>query len=140
MPTIESHEDLDAWKLATELKEWVFKIIKRPAVARHFKFCDDIGRSARSAPSNIAEGFWRGRGHPRDNAKFVRYALGSLGETKNHLRDAFVERYIEEHEYNAIVVLNVRALRVSEGWHDYLMSCGDADEPVQSRRRKIPKE
>jgi four helix bundle protein len=112
MPTFESHEDLDAWRLATELKEWVFRIIARPNVKRHFKFCDDIGRSARSAPANLSEGVWRGR--PRDNANFVRFALGSLGETQNHLRDAFVEKYIGAEEYDEINALNKRALKVSE--------------------------
>jgi four helix bundle protein len=131
MPTFKSHEDTDAWRLATELKEWVFQIIKRPSVAKHFRFCDDIGRSARSAPANIAEGFWRGKERPRENAKFVSYALGSLGETKNHLRDAFMEKYIDENEYNAIIALNVRALQVTEGWHAYwrsLPASGDADK------------
>ena len=122
MATFKSHEDIDAWRLATELQEWVFRIIKRPAVAKHFRFCDDIGRSARSAPANISEGFWRGKERPRENAKFVTYALGSLGETRNHLRDAFVEQYINEEEYNAIVALNVRALQVTQGWHEHLMS------------------
>jgi four helix bundle protein len=120
--TFTSHEDIDAWRLATELKEWVFRIIKRPAVARHFRFCDDIGRSARSAPANISEGFWRGKDRPRENAKFVTYALGSLGETRNHLRNAFVEQHVDETEYNAIVALNVRALQVTQGWHAHLMS------------------
>jgi four helix bundle protein len=122
MATFKSHEDLDAWRLATELKEWVFRIIKRPVVARDFKFCDDIRRSARSVPANISEGFWRGKQRPRENAKFVSYALGSLGETKNHLRDAFVEKYIGNEEYAGIVALNVRALQVTEGWYEYLMS------------------
>jgi four helix bundle protein len=142
MPTIKTHEDIDAWTLATELKEWVFRIIKRPAVAKHFKFCDDIGRSARSALANIAEGFWRGKGRPgrpRENAKFVSYALGSLGETKHHLRDAFVEKYIEEQEYNAIIALNLRALKVCEGWCDYLMSCRDSVDTDQFRKRNARK-
>jgi four helix bundle protein len=131
MTTLNSHEDLDAWRLATELKEWVFRIIARPHVKRHFKFCDDIGRSSRSAPANLSEGFWRYR--PRDNAKFVRNALGSLGETQNHLRDAFVEKYIREEEYNAINALNERALRTTVGWHTYLMSCPDRSDPGSPR-------
>jgi four helix bundle protein len=125
MATLKSHEDIDAWRLATELKEWVFRIIKRPEVARHFRFCDDISRSSRSAPANISEGFWRGKERPRENAKFVSYALGSIGETQNHLRDAFVENYIDEQEYNAIIALTVRALQVTEGWYRHLLSCGD---------------
>jgi four helix bundle protein len=136
MPAFKSHEDTDAWRLATELKEWVFRIIKRPSVAKHFRFCDDIGRSARSAPANIAEGFWRGRERPRENAKFVSYALGSLGETKNHLRDAVVEKYIEENEYNAIIALNVRALQVTEGWLTYLRSVHPSDDTDTKPEKK----
>ena len=133
MAKLQSHEDLDAWKLATELKEWVFQILKRPAVGRHFKFCDDIGRSARSAPANLAEGFWRQK--PRDNAKFVRYALGSLGETLNHLRDAFIEQYIDEKEYKEIASLNRRALQTAQGWHTYLRSCPDPDNGSELTKR-----
>ena len=128
MATFKSYEDIDAWRLATELKEWVFRIIKRPSVAKHFRFCDDISRSARSAPANIAEGFWRGKEGPKENARFVSYALGSLGETKNHLRDAAVEKYIEESEYKAISALNLRALQVTEGWHAYLRSLRPPDD------------
>jgi four helix bundle protein len=87
-----------------------------------FQILRYIRRSARSAPANISEGFWRGKQRPRENAKFVSYALGSLGETKNHLRDAFVEKYIGNEEHAGIVALNVRALQVTEGWYDYLMS------------------
>ena len=136
MPTFKSHEDIDAWRVATELKEWVFRILRRPSVAKHFKFCDDIARSARSAPANIAEGFWRGKERPRENAKFVSYALGSLGETKNHLRDAFAENYIEEHEYTSIIALNVRALQVTEGWHAYLKSSYAAGDPDTTPRNR----
>ncbi len=118
MPTFESHEDLDAWRLATELKQWVFKIIARPHVKRHFKFCDDIGRSARSAPANLSEGV--------------------LGETQNHLRDALVEKYIDSEEYNSINALNKRALQASTGWYNYLLSCPDDFD--QFRKRKPPKE
>ena len=78
----------------------LFKIVARPSVARHFKFCDQIRTSSRSGPANISEGFWRYR--PRDNARFVRIALGSLGETANHLNDAFAENYIGEEEYKEI--------------------------------------
>ena len=121
MATIKHHEDIVAWQLASELKKWVFKIIARPSVARHFKFCDQIRDSSRSGPANISEGFWRYR--PRDNARFVRIALGSLGETANHLNDAFEEKYIEEEEYQNVSKLARRALAATVAWHTYLMTC-----------------
>jgi four helix bundle protein len=109
MATIKHHQDIVAWQLANELKIRVLKIIARPSVARHFKFCDQIRDSSRSAPANISEGFWRYR--PRDNARFVRIALGSLGETANHLNDGFEENYIEEKEYQELAKLARRACR-----------------------------
>jgi four helix bundle protein len=46
-------------------------------------FLWDIRRSARSVPSNIAEG--HGRFHPKDNHHFLEIAKASLDETENHL-------------------------------------------------------
>lgn len=131
MATIQHHEDLVAWQLATELKEKVFEITERPAVARHGRFCDQIQRSSRSAPANIAEGFWRYR--PRDNARFVRMALGSIGETANHLRDAWKEHYITDDEYRALATLARRALAVTIGWHTHLMDCPELRPPTDPR-------
>ena len=123
MATIEHHEDLVAWQVATELKERVFELTARSDVSKHLKFCDQVRSSSRSGPANIAEGFWRYR--PRDNARFVRIALGSLGETANHLRDAWKENYIGEAEYTTLAQLARRALGIAIGWHTYLMTCPD---------------
>jgi four helix bundle protein len=132
MATIKHHEDIVAWQLASELKKWVFKIIARPSVARHFKFCDQIRDSSRSGPANISEGFWRYR--PRDNARFVRIALGSLGETANHLNDAFAEKYLEEEEYKNVTKLARRALATTIAWHTHLMTCPErAPDPRSSK-------
>jgi four helix bundle protein len=131
MSTIRHHEDLVAWQLAAELKKRVLQIIARPSVARHFKFCDQIRDSCRSGPANLAEGFWRYR--PRDNARFVRIALGSLGETVNHLHDAFTQKYIDETDYMDVRTLAQRALKAAIAWHNYLDNC--PDKPPTDRRR-----
>jgi len=138
MATIKHHQDIVAWQLANELKIWVLKIIARPSVARHFKFCDQIRDSSRSGPANFAEGFWHYR--PRENARFVRIALGSLGETLNHLHDAFTEKYIDETEYQELTALAERALKTGTGWHDYLDNCPDKPPPEwRGRRRRSDK-
>jgi len=137
MSTIEHHEDLVAWQLAAELKKRVLQIIERPSVARHFRFCDQLRESCRSGPANLAEGFWRYR--PRDNARFVRIALGSLGETLNHLHDAFTEKYISEDEYADVRALAQSALRTATAWHAYLDNCPDKPPSDRRRRRQKPK-
>jgi four helix bundle protein len=136
MPTIHHHEDLVAWQLAAELKKRVLGIIARPSMARHFKFCDQIRDSSRSGPANLAEGFWRYR--PRENARFVRIALGSLGETLNHLHDAFTEKYIDENEYLDLRAIAERALKAATAWHDYLDNCPDKPPTERRQRRQRP--
>jgi len=103
MATIKNPEDLAAWQLASALKKRVCQILKRSQVAKDFKFCDQIRRSARSAPANLAEGL--GRQRPRDNARFVRIALGSLRETWNHRGDGHDEDYIDDREFEELRTL-----------------------------------
>jgi four helix bundle protein len=128
MAGIRRHEDLIAWQLSEELKDRIFAFTARSAVARHRDFCDDIRRWARSAPANLSEGFYRFR--PRDNARFVRYALGSLGESKNHLRHALKQRYITRPEFEEMWRFAKRAMGAAAKWHQYLKSCPpDGPEP-----------
>ena len=121
MAGIHSHEELVAWQLSSELEDRVYEIVARPAAQRDRDFCDDIRRSGRSAPANLSEGFHRFR--PRDSGKFVRIAIGSLGETMNHLRHALKHRYITDAEYEDLVRLAKRARGASIGWLAYLDSC-----------------
>ncbi|MEN3339843.1 MAG: hypothetical protein V7647_3519 [Acidobacteriota bacterium] len=123
MATLQHHEELVAWQLATELKERVLELTARSGIAKHRDFCDQIETSSRSAPANLAEGFWRYS--PRDNARFVRIALGSLGETANHLRDAWKQSYITDAEYATLAKLAHRAIGLSIRWHNYLKNCPD---------------
>jgi four helix bundle protein len=121
MATIVHHEDLAAWRLAVELRKAVFAFTARPEIAKHSSFCDQIRKSSSSAPANLAEGFWRHL--PGDNARFVRIALGSLGETETHLGLAKDERYISETEFTDLSKLTRRAIAASIGWHKYLAKC-----------------
>jgi four helix bundle protein len=133
MATIKHHEDLEAWQLANELKLRVMAILKRPEVARHFKFCDQIDRSSRSGPANLAEAFWKYK--PKEKAYFVRIALGSLGETQNHLRDGRDRDYYSETEFGEMWTLAKRAIGASIKWHTYLMSCPDQPPTKQERTK-----
>lgn len=120
MATIKHHEDLVAWQLANKLKVDVSQMVKRPHIAKDRRFCDEIRRSTRSAPSNLAEGFKK---WPRENAHFVRIAIGSLRETENHLRDGLQEKYYPQSEFDELWKLAERAIGASVRWHKYLMRC-----------------
>ena len=120
MPGFQSPEEFDAWKLAWELKERVVALTATKAAARDFKFCDEIRESARSAPDNIAEGFYRF--NPSDFANFVRIARGSLGEVKNQLRHAHSSQYLGDDDFQELTRLCKRAIGACTGLRLYLLS------------------
>lgn len=64
-------------------------------------------RAGESACANIAEGFCRF--YPKEFARFLRIARGSLAETAEHLRSAVLRGLIEQAEADAIVLLTLRA-------------------------------
>src|ERR1700682_1840061 len=51
------YHDLDAWKLANELKQLVYGLVDSTTARDDRKFCDQIKDSAASASRNLAEGF-----------------------------------------------------------------------------------
>ena len=118
-----THEDLVAWQLAVALRDQVFAITAHPDVRRYGGFCDQIQRSCSSAPANIAEGFRRYK--PRDFARYLRIALGSLGETQNHLQHAKTQRYISEEEFSSLWKLSSRAIGACSRLRTYLATCPD---------------
>src|SRR5215475_6795239 len=76
-------EELECWQLACELERRVLAFINKPPASHDVEYCRQIRKSTSSPPANIAEGF--GRYYPGDFARFMRNALGSLHETRNHL-------------------------------------------------------
>ncbi len=89
----------------------------------HRGFCDQIRRSSASAPANIAEGFRRYK--PRDFARYLRIALGSLGETQNHLQHAKSQGYISDEEFAVLWRQSSRAIGACARLRSYLARCPD---------------
>ena len=132
MAGVRRHEDLICWQLSDELEDRAYEIIDRPAAKVDRRFCEDISAAGRSAPNNLAEGFHRYR--PRDAAKFVRIAIGSLGEMINHLRHAKKRKYITAAEHAEWTVIAKRARGAANRWREYLESC-PADGPWRKETR-----
>jgi four helix bundle protein len=118
--------DLDAWKLANELKIGIYRLITASAAERDFKFRDQLRDSAASAPRNIAEGF--GRYLPRDFSQYLRVANGSLMETSNHLEDGCDRGYFKRSDVDPLLVLAKRASAAVTRLIRYLQS------PAANRR------
>jgi four helix bundle protein len=91
--------------------------------AKHDRnFCQDTRASARSAPSNISEGF--GRETHRDFAHFLSIARVSLIET-DHLQDALDCRHISATEHTRLSSLATRALIATTRLQSYLRRTPD---------------
>jgi four helix bundle protein len=116
-----TYEEIVAWQLSVKLRDAIGAIIARPAVARDFKFCDQIRDSAASPPRNIAEGF--GRYQPRDFGHFLDIAYASLMETKTSLQEARSKGYLAETEYVRLVRLTIRASKATLRLRRYLRTC-----------------
>jgi four helix bundle protein len=65
---MQTHKDLDVWKLSMDLVEKVYEITNHFPKEELFGLTAQIRRSAISAPSNIAEGAAR-----KGNSEFLRF-------------------------------------------------------------------
>jgi four helix bundle protein len=90
--------ELIAWQLAEELNVFIHDVTKRPGLAQDFKFRDQANDAGDSAPRNIAEGF--GRFAPTQFAQFLRIAIASEFETKNHIIRAARRGFLTSDECN----------------------------------------
>jgi len=113
-----SFTELDAWKLANELKCGVYELIRSGSASRDFEFRDQIRNAAASAPRNIAEGF--GRYLPREFSQYLRIANGSLMETSNHLQDGVDRGYFQSAQVAELQVLARRASAATTSLIRYL--------------------
>jgi len=115
--------ELVAWQLSDELRRLILEIVAQPNVARDFKYCDQSKDAARSAASNIAEGF--GRFRHKEFAQFLRIAMGSLQEVGDLLIDGHERRYVTDAQLAQGTRLARRAKSACAGLHDYLLRTPD---------------
>jgi len=88
--------EIVAWQYARDLKLRVDEYLERPHVKKRYKLHDQLYDAARSAPSNIAEGF--GKYGNKEFARYARIAKGSEVEVLNHLIDLHDQRLISKDE------------------------------------------
>ena len=113
-------EELVVWQLACELRDAIELAVKHGSARQDFDFKDQILRSSRSTPANIAEGF--GHFRPRQFAKYLRIARASLMETRNHLHKGD-QRYFSSSDAQQMRTLVIRILSGISRLVRYLDSC-----------------
>ncbi len=134
---VDRFEDLIAWQLADQLKTEIFAFTSLPPASRDFKYCDQIRDSIRSVTRNTAEGF--GRYYPKEFARFLRIAAGSLQETKNHLKDGLQQQYLSTEHHLRLKRLCLRAMKANVRLIGYLRHA-TAPEPFTNRAPREPRE
>lgn len=132
MAGVRQFEDLIAWKLSEEFREFVFEFTSRGAAARDTDFRSQIRRSSASAPDNLAEGF--GRFRPKEFARYAEIARDSLNEAMSQLHRGRKCEYLSQLEYEKGIQLAKRAAAATAGLQRYLASC--ASEPPKRWKPK----
>jgi four helix bundle protein len=89
---VRNYRDLIVWQLADAFKKNVFALIlASPQAARDYRFRGQLQDSASAVSKDIAEGFRRFS--PAVFAQFLDYALGSLQEAEERVRDGIDLKY-----------------------------------------------
>jgi four helix bundle protein len=97
---INSYRDLIAWQTATAICLEIYRVTKAFPPEERFGLTSQLRRAAVSVPSNIAEGY--GRGRPADYLRFLRTARGSLFEIETQLYIATELGFLGETQYQQL--------------------------------------
>lgn len=97
MATIEQFEDLDAWKLAREVTNKIYRLSSNGTFAKDLALVNQMRRASISILSNIAEGFERNG--DKEFVQFLTVAKGSCGEARAQLYLALDQGYIEDKDF-----------------------------------------
>ncbi|HEY7187649.1 MAG TPA: four helix bundle protein [Vicinamibacterales bacterium] len=138
MATARSHEELICWQRAYELKMGVYALMQSGPVVDDEEFCDQIRRSARSAPRLMAEGF--GRYVPGEFRKYLRWANGELKETMNALRDGVDSGYFTPAQVLPLQRLARRSSKAATSLIAYLRTAKAPDEQSPPAKRPNSKD
>ena len=119
---IRSFRDLRVWQKAMDLAMDVFGETKRFPTHERFSLVDQIRRSSRSVPSNVAEA-WRKRRYPAAFISKLNDAEGEAAETQSHLEVCLRCGYLDaptaerlDGGYEEILSMLVKMAAAPEKW------------------------
>ena len=127
---VRSIREFVCWQLAEELKCQILALTAEGPASRDFKFRDQLRDAASSATSNMAEGFEYFQ--PAQFARFLGYAVGSLGETQDRLLDALDRNYLDQKRHSTLHNLAEAAKRATRN----LMLSKQRQAEDERRQRK----
>ena len=128
---IERFEDIEAWQLARELTQKVYRLTKKSGFSRDYGLKRQIQDAAGSSMHNTAEGF-----DSETNAEFIRflrYAKRSCTEVQSELYIAADEEYISPGEFKDVYEQARRTRAAVRGFINYLKKY---EEPKATNREQ----
>jgi four helix bundle protein len=120
MARLERFEDVDAWKVARELTNSIYRVTAIGEFAHDFGLRNQIRRASVSILSNIAEGFERGGN--KEFLQFLSQAKGPCGELRAQLYVAADQAYIDDIQFRELIEQTTRASRLIAGLMKYLQT------------------
>ncbi len=127
--SIKTLEKLETWRKAQEFALRIYRELI-PCLPAEEKWClgQQLRRSTRSIPANIAEG--HGRFYYQENVRFCYIARGSLEETLSHISFCYQIKYIPEALYQELEQEGEKLSQMINGYIAYLKrSKQGANEP-----------
>jgi four helix bundle protein len=115
---IERFEDIEAWQLARELTQKVYRVTENPKFAKDYGLKRQIQEAAGSSMHNIAEGFDSETN--REFIRFLRYSKRSCTEVQSELYVALDQGYISLEEFEDIYDQARRTRAAVRGFINYL--------------------
>ena len=107
---VEDYKDLIVWNRAMELAVAAYGIANMLPQYELYALGDQIRRAAASIPSNIAEGY--GRSTPKDYARFLAVARGSVYELETQLMLCIRLEYLTEGQLSTALGLSNEVIRM----------------------------
>lgn len=135
-PGMASVERMLVWRLADELRRAIHELAGRPSVRRDVRFASQLQDSASGVPRNIAEGF--GRISPREFARFLAIARGSLTELGDHLTEGMVRQHWTAAEIREARLLCLRTRVALDNLIAYLYTPEAARAAEAKAKRRPP--
>ena len=106
----------------------MYRLTSGGAFARDFGLRDQIRRASVSVTSNVAEGY--GRRSPRDSARFLTMASGSVAEVQSQLYLALDLDYLSADDFDETLALTRRIAGALVNLTAHLRSASAVREPA----------
>ena len=134
MGIVNTFEDLEVWQSASELAVDTYKLTSKGKLEKDYGLRDQFQRASISISNNIAEGFEYDNN--KDFIKYLRYAKGSAGETRNMISFLKKIKYIDENEFRTMFDILVRLSKQLRTFINYLKNYETERADVKPGERK----